>query len=106
MGEHQPVDDRQRHQGGDPAKHQKSDLNDAIVAERKIIQPLHSDSHAHAADRASKNSRSRHAFGSRRPIAPERVPERLHGPRGHDNARRFDATPTSAPDEPDRNHNK
>ena len=37
--EQEPIDDRQRHQGRNPAKHQKSDLNDTVVAERKVIQP-------------------------------------------------------------------
>ena len=77
MGEHKPVDDRQRHQDGDPASRQKSDLNDAVVAERKVIQPLHAESHARAADRASQNSPLPRAAGPRRAVAPERV---LHTP--------------------------
>jgi hypothetical protein len=53
VGEHKPVDNRQRHQGGDPASRQKSDLRDRIAGERKVTQPLHADSRACAADRAS-----------------------------------------------------
>jgi hypothetical protein len=37
MRKHKPVDDRQDHQRGDSAGRQKSDLNDAVVAERKLI---------------------------------------------------------------------
>jgi hypothetical protein len=104
VGEHEPVDNRQRHQGGDPASRQKSDLNDSIVAERKVIQPLHSDSHACAADCASLTYT----------LPPPQVPPsfarqraKLHAHRGRPlKARGFDASPTSAQDEPDRNHNK
>jgi hypothetical protein len=36
MREHKAVNDSQHHQRGNPAGRQQSDLNDTIVAERKI----------------------------------------------------------------------
>jgi hypothetical protein len=36
MRKHQPIDDRQNHQSGDPAGRQNSVLDNTIVAERKI----------------------------------------------------------------------
>jgi hypothetical protein len=71
--ESEPINDRQRHQDGDPTDRQKSDLDDTVVAERKVIQPLHAESRARAADRASEIVTSRRADGSRRTFAPERV---------------------------------
>jgi hypothetical protein len=37
MREHQPIDDRQDHQRSDSAGSQESDLNDAVVGERKLV---------------------------------------------------------------------
>jgi hypothetical protein len=41
MGEHQPINHRERHQGCDCASGEQPDLNHAIFPGRKIIQPLH-----------------------------------------------------------------
>jgi len=41
MGEHQPVKDRQDDERGDAARRQESHLNDPVIRERKLIQPLH-----------------------------------------------------------------
>jgi hypothetical protein len=41
MGEHQPVEDRKDDQRGDAARRQESHLDDPILRERKLIQPLH-----------------------------------------------------------------
>ncbi len=54
MRKHQPVNDRQNDQRGDPAGRQKSDLNNAIIAERKITKPLHAKSNVCAADCANQ----------------------------------------------------
>ena len=44
VGENEPVKERQPHQDGDPAGRQNSDLDDPVVAERKVTQPLHAES--------------------------------------------------------------
>ncbi len=36
MGEHQSVDERQDHQGGDTARRQECDLKDRTAGERKV----------------------------------------------------------------------
>ena len=52
MRERQPVDDRQNDEGGDAASREEPDLQDPIVRERKLIQPLHAKSNTSAAERA------------------------------------------------------
>ena len=44
MGEYQSVEDRQDDECGDAARRQEPHLNDPIVCERKLIQPLHAQS--------------------------------------------------------------
>ena len=44
MGEHQSVKDRQDDERGDAARRQEPHLNDPIIRERKLIQPLHAQS--------------------------------------------------------------
>jgi hypothetical protein len=41
MGEHKSVEDRQDDKRGDAARHQETNLNDPIIRERKLFQPLH-----------------------------------------------------------------
>jgi hypothetical protein len=58
--EHQTINDRQRHQNGDPASYQNADLGNRVAAKRKVIQPLHAISNTHTADRADDNLALRH----------------------------------------------
>ena len=44
MSESQPVQNRQNDEDGDPAGQKEADLQDPIVRERKITQPLHAQS--------------------------------------------------------------
>jgi hypothetical protein len=44
MSERQPVKNRQNDKGGDPAGQKEADLQDPIVRERKVTQPLHAQS--------------------------------------------------------------
>jgi hypothetical protein len=44
MGEHEPIKNRKDDKRGDAARQQESDLNDPIICERKLIQPLHAQS--------------------------------------------------------------
>ena len=44
MGEHQSVKDRQDDERCDAARRQESHLDDPIIRERKLIQPLHAQS--------------------------------------------------------------
>jgi hypothetical protein len=44
MGEHQSVKDRQEDERGDAARRQEPHLDDPIIRERKLIQPLHAQS--------------------------------------------------------------
>ncbi len=52
VGEHQPVKDRQDDERGDAARRQESHLNDPVIRERKLIQPLHAQSKTPPAERA------------------------------------------------------
>ena len=63
--EHHAINDRDGDQRGDPTSRQNADLDDAAVAEREIIQPLHVISIARAARRPA------HRRGDSR-IAPSR----------------------------------
>ena len=54
MSEGQPVNNREHDKGGDAASGKESDLEDPIVRERKLIQPLHAQSKTSAAERATK----------------------------------------------------
>jgi hypothetical protein len=56
MSEGEPVKNRQKDEGGDAASREESDLKDAIVRERKVIQPLHAQSKISALGRATKRS--------------------------------------------------
>jgi hypothetical protein len=49
MGEHQSVKDRQEDERGDAARRQEPHLDDPIIRERKLIQPLHAQSKTPAA---------------------------------------------------------
>ena len=51
----QPVENRQKDEGGDATNGQESDLKDTIVRERKVIQPLHAQSKISALRRATKS---------------------------------------------------
>ena len=51
MSERQPVENREHDEGGDAASRKESDLEDPIVRERKLIQPLHAQSNTSAAER-------------------------------------------------------
>jgi hypothetical protein len=53
MGEYQSVEDRQDDECGDAARRQEPHLNDPIVCERKLIQPLHAQSNTPPAERAA-----------------------------------------------------
>ena len=70
MGEHESVEDRQDDQRGDAARRQKSDLDDPVIRERKLIQPLHAQSKT-PAERATTCS-STSAFERRIRRAPEK----------------------------------
>jgi hypothetical protein len=56
MSEGQPVNNREHDQGGDAASREEPDLQDPIVRERKLIQPLHAQSKTSAAERATNRS--------------------------------------------------
>jgi hypothetical protein len=56
MREGQPIDNRENDKGGDAASRKKSDLEDPIVRERKLIQPLHAISKTSAAERTTNRS--------------------------------------------------
>jgi hypothetical protein len=69
MSEGQPVNNRKHDEGGDAASRKQSDLENPIVRERKLIQPLHAQSNTSAAERLNKplfNSPAKRWF-SRRP---------------------------------------
>ncbi len=54
MSEGQPVEDREHDKGGNAASREESDLEDPVVRERKLIQPLHAQSNTSAAKRLNK----------------------------------------------------
>jgi hypothetical protein len=56
MSEGQAVDNREHDQGGDAASGKESDLENPIVRERKLIQPLHAQSNTSAAERRTNRS--------------------------------------------------
>jgi hypothetical protein len=56
MSEGQPVNNRERDEGGDAASRKESDLKDPILRERKLIQPLHAQSNTSAAERRTSRS--------------------------------------------------
>jgi hypothetical protein len=56
MSESQPVEDREHDKGGNAASRKESDLEDPILPERKLIQPLHAQSKTSAAKRATNRS--------------------------------------------------
>jgi hypothetical protein len=53
MGENQSIKDRKDDECGDTARRQESRLNDPIIRERKLIQPLHAQSKTPAAECAT-----------------------------------------------------
>ena len=81
VGENEPVKERQPHQDGDPAGRQNSDLDDPVVAERKVTQPLHAESsRSRRRPRKPKLTLWRVRI-PHRTVSPERVVS-CHGPRG------------------------
>jgi hypothetical protein len=56
MSEGQPVNNRENDEGGDAASREQSDLENPIVRERKLIQPLHAQSNTSAAERRTNRS--------------------------------------------------
>jgi hypothetical protein len=44
MGERQPVEDRENDERSNAARRQESYLDDSIIRERKLVQPLHAQS--------------------------------------------------------------
>jgi hypothetical protein len=69
MGERQSVKDRQEDERGDAARRQEPHLDDPIIRERKLIQPLHAQSKT-PAERATTSSASASERWLRR--APEK----------------------------------
>jgi hypothetical protein len=53
--EHHAIDDRHRHENGDPASCQNGYPAKALDRGKRLIQPLHAVSNARAADRAGQN---------------------------------------------------
>jgi hypothetical protein len=56
MSEGQPVNNREHDEGGDAANGKQSDLENPVVRERKVIQPLHAQSNTSAAERRTNRS--------------------------------------------------
>ena len=70
MSERQPVKNRQNDKDGDPASQKESDLQDPIVRERKVTQPLHAQSKTSApsATNRSLNSPANDGFARARDV--------------------------------------
>ena len=80
MSERQPVQNRQNDENGDPAGQKEADLQDPIVRERKVTQPLHAQSKTSApeCDEAHFKFARQRRFGprQRRKIARAGKPNR------------------------------
>jgi hypothetical protein len=58
LSKRQPVKNRQNDKGGDRASQKEADLQDPIVRERKVTQPLHAQSKTSAPGATNRSSNS------------------------------------------------
>jgi hypothetical protein len=58
LSERQPIENGQNDKGGDRASQKEADLQDPVVRERKVTQPLHAQSKTPAPGRDNRRSSS------------------------------------------------